>query len=144
MEEFEYSNKKENSLFNAKTNEIKELEISINRMDVKLDNLLINLSETYSITYEEASLKYKLEIDEREARSKVNSLKRQINEIGVVNLAAKDEYERVNTRYEYLTSQREDLYNAENTLLEIIKEMDNIMESEFSKTFEILKEKFIV
>lgn len=142
LEEFEYSNKKENSLFNAKTNEIKELEISINRMDVKLDNLLINLSETYSITYEEASLKYKLEIDEREARSKVNSLKRQINEIGVVNLAAKDEYERVNTRYEYLTSQREDLYNAENTLLEIIKEMDNIMESEFSKTFEIINNNF--
>ena len=142
LEEFEYSNKKENSLFNAKTNEIKEFEISINRMDVKLDNLLINLSETYSITYEEASLKYKLEIDEREARGKVNSLKRQINEIGVVNLAAKDEYERVNTRYEYLTSQREDLYNAENTLLEIIKEMDDIMESEFSKTFEIINNNF--
>jgi len=142
LEEYEYSTKKENSLYNSKSNEVKELEISINRLDVKLDNLLVNLSETYSITYEEAVNKYKLEINEKEARTKVNSLKRQISEIGVVNLAAKDEYERVNTRYEYLTSQREDLYNAENTLLEIIKEMDNIMESEFSKTFEIINNNF--
>ena len=142
LEEYEYSTKKENSLYNSKSNEVKELEISINRLDVKLDNLLVNLSETYSITYEEAINKYKLEINEKEARTKVNSLKRQINEIGVVNLAAKDEFERVNTRYEYLTSQREDLYNAENTLLEIIKEMDSIMESEFSKTFEIINNNF--
>ncbi len=37
-----------------KQQELKELEIKVNRDDVKLDNLLNTLNETYSMTYEKA------------------------------------------------------------------------------------------
>lgn len=140
--EMEYAVKKENSSFVAKSNELKELEIAVNRLDVKLDNLLNNLSENYSLTYEAAIKNYKLEIPVDIARNKVNSLKRQMKEIGIVNLGAIEEYDRVSSRYEFLLSQREDLVNAENTLLKIIEEMDKVMVSEFAKTFEIINENF--
>ena len=143
LEEFEFNLKKENSLFNSTNKELKELEIEVNRMDVKLDSLLNTLNEEYSMTYENASKKYKLELEESEARTKVNTLKRSIREIGVVNLAAPDEYDRVSERYEFLIKQREDLINAENTLLEIISEMDEVMEKEFMETFKIIRENFI-
>lgn len=142
LEEFEFTVKKENSEFNLKNKELKDLEISVNRMDVKLDNLLNKLSETYNMTYEKAKTLYTLEIDENIARNEVNNLKRKIKELGVVNLGAIEEYDRVSTRYEFLIKQKEDLTNAENTLLEIINEMDAVMESEFSESFKLINEKF--
>jgi len=143
LSDYELSIKKDNALFNEKNNELKQLEIDVNRKDVKLDNLLNNLSENYSLTYEDAINKYKLEIDENIARSKVNNLKRQIKDIGNVNLDAIEEFERVNTRYQFLITQKEDLTKAENTLLDIIDEMDKVMISEFTKTFKVIKDNFV-
>ena len=53
-----------------------------------------------------------------------------------------DEYERVNSRYEFLTTQREDLLKAEDTLLEIMNEMDEVMREEFKVTFDKIREEF--
>ena len=142
LEEFEFSVKKENSEFNLKNKELKELEISVNRMDVKLDNLLNKLNEAYNMTYEKAKTLYTLELDENIARNEVNNLKKKIKDLGVVNLGAIEEYDRVSTRYEFLIKQKEDLMNAENTLLEIINEMDTVMESEFAESFKLINEKF--
>ena len=77
---------------------------------------------------------YKLDIDPEEARVKVNNYRANIKRIGMVNLAAIEEYERVNTRYVFLTNQREDLLKAEDTLLEIMNEMDEVMKEEFKIT----------
>ncbi|MEG2322440.1 MAG: AAA family ATPase [Bacilli bacterium] len=142
LEEYELSLKKENSLFNEKNNVLKQLEISVNRLDVKLDNLLNILNETYNLTYEAATSKYKLEIPDNIARNQVNNLKKRLKEIGSVNLGSIEEYDRVNTRYEFLLGQRDDLTKATNTLLEIIDEMDKVMEQEFLKTFKIIQENF--
>lgn len=142
LSDYELSLKKENNLVNEKNNELKNLEIIVNRLDVKLDNLLNILNEKYSLSYEASLEKYKLEIPSNIARTKVNSLKRTLKEIGVVNLGAIDEYERVSKRYEFLLTQRDDLTKAENTLLEIIDEMDKVMEKEFLKTFKIIRENF--
>lgn len=142
LEEYEYSLKKENSIYNQKNNELRQLEIDVNRADVKLDNLLNTLNEEYSITYEKAITIYKLEIESELARNKVNNLKREIKKLGPINMAAKEEYDRVAERYEFLISQQDDLSQAENTLLEIIDEMDRVMKEEFLKTFNIIKSNF--
>ena len=109
----------------------RELEILINRLDVKIDNMLNVLSEDYELTFERAKSDYSLDIEPDEARVKVNTYRNNIKRIGMVNLGAIEEYERVNTRYSFLTNQREDLLKAENTLLEIMNEMDEVMEEEF-------------
>ena len=142
LEDFEYEIKKDNSKYNSKTTELHELEISVNRADVKLDNLLNTLNETYSMTYENAVKLYKLDIDEKQARNTVNSLKRKIRDLGPVNTLAPEEYEKVSTRYEFLIHQQEDLAKAEATLLEIIDEMDSVMKDEFLKTFKVIQENF--
>ena len=134
--------KRENSNLSSKNKELKDLEIFVNRMDVKLDNLLNILNETYNMTYEKAISLYKLEMEEEQARIKVSNLKNTIKNLGVVNFSAPEEYLKVSERYEFLINQRNDLVNAENILIDIIKEMDEVMESEFSKTFEIIKANF--
>lgn len=135
LQEFEFELKRENTVFNAKNKELKELEIDVNRMDVKLDHYLSTLSETYNMTYEKARTHYILGMEEELARTKVMNLKRGMKELGMVNLGAIEEYARVSERYEFLIRQSEDLTGAENTLLEIISEMDSVMEQEFMATF---------
>ncbi|MBQ9318904.1 MAG: chromosome segregation protein SMC [Bacilli bacterium] len=142
LEEFEYSVKKDNSLYNQKNNELKMLEIEVNRSDVKLDTLLNALNENYTMTFEKAASMYKLDIDATIARNKVNNLKRQIKELGPVNLNAPEEYDRISERYEFLIKQQHDLSEAENTLLSIIEEMDDVMKNEFLKTFKDIQENF--
>ncbi len=141
-EQYEHQLKKENAIYNAKNKELKELEIEVNRLDVKLDTLLNTLNETYNMTYEHATSLYKLELDEDLARTKVNTLKRNLKEIGEININAPKQYDEISGRYEFLITQREDLINAENTLLDIIKEMDTVMIREFKKTFEIINKNF--
>ena len=120
----------------------KDLEISINRLDVKIDNMLKTLSEDYELTFERAKDNYKLDVDPEEARNLVNRYRSNIKRIGMVNLAAIEEYERVNTRYVFLTKQKDDLHNAEGTLLEIMREMDEVMREEFQITFTKIRAEF--
>ena len=119
-----------------------DLEINMNRLDVKLDNMLETLSTEYELTYEKAKSDYILDIEPEEARVKVNTYRANIKRIGMVNLAAIEEYEKVNTRYIFLTNQREDLLHAEDTLLEIMNEMDEVMKEEFKTTFDQIKIEF--
>ena len=95
-------------MFNEKKEILNQLEINVNRLDVKLDNLLNTLTENYSLTYDAAVTQYKLEIEEDIARNKVNLLKRQIKELGIVNLGAIKEFDEVNSRYEFLSTQKTD------------------------------------
>lgn len=143
LSDYELMVKKENSLFNEKKELLNQLEINVNRLDVKLDNLLNMLTDNYSLTYEAAVSQYKLEMETNIARNKVNLLKRQIKELGIVNLGAIKEFEEVSSRYQFLLTQKEDLTNAQDTLLKIIDEMDKVMEKEFLNTFKTIKENFI-
>ena len=142
LEDYEASLKKENSLYSSKSNELKDLEIKASRLEVKLDNLLNTLTETYSMTYEKAKENYKLDIDFNLAKTEVSKLKKKVKELGIVNLTAPEEFEEVNERYTFLNKQIEDLNEAENTLLEIIDKMDKVMISEFSNTFKIVSANF--
>ena len=142
LEDFEASLKKENTLYNSKSNELKDLEIKASRLEVKLDNLLNTLTDTYSMTYEKAKENYKLDIDFNLAKSEVSKLKKKVKDLGVVNPTAPEEYEEVNERYTFLNNQITDLTQAENTLLEIIDEMDKVMISEFTDTFKTISNYF--
>lgn len=138
----ESSLKNNNQEYNKAQEELKSHEIKVNRLDVKIDNLLNILTNDYSISYEKAKEKYILEINSDEARNIVSTLKREIKSLGDVNVGAIEEYDRVKERYEFLNKQKEDLTNAENVLLEIITEMDDIMKDKFSSTFNKIKEAF--
>ena len=131
-----------NSTYYKKTKELKDLEIKVNRADVKLDNLLNTLTEDYSMTFDKAKENYFLDMDVKEARNLVDKCKLEIKKLGEVNVGAIEEYERVSKRYEFLNGQKEDLLKAENTILEIIKELDGIMKEKFINSFNEISVKF--
>ena len=142
IERSQADEKVKNSTLHTKEKQARDLEIQINRMDVKLDNMLERLSSEYEMTYDRAKKEYSLDIEPDDARLKVNTFRANIKRIGMVNLDSIEEYQRVNTRYEFLTNQKEDLLKAEDALLEIMNEMDEVMKEEFKTTFEKIREEF--
>ena len=142
INDLEHKQKIANSNYNTINNELKENEIKMGKIEVKLDNLLNNLSEEYNLTYEYASLNYNLEIEINLAREKVSKLKKELNSLGEVNTGSIKEYERLNTRYEFLNSQKEDLENSSSELKEIISQMDEIMIKKFRESFNKIKDEF--
>ena len=142
INELEETRSHSNSLTSKKERELNNLNIMTNRIDVKLDSLLENLTNDYNMTYEFASENYKLDMDIDTAKREVLKLKDNISILGNVNLDAPEEYEKAKERFDFLNGQKEDLVNAENTLYDIIKEMDMVMKDKFLDTFEKVKVEF--
>lgn len=141
---FEDEDTYEGRILKKKQDTIKNLEIELSRIDVKLNSYLQTLAEEYTMTYEKARNEYQLTEEIEESRKLVNQYKMIIKDLGMVNLQAIEEYDRVKTRYEFLLHQKEDLEKAEATLFEIMDELDQVMKDEFLKTFNEIKEEFKV
>ena len=132
-----------NSEYRTLQNELTTYEVSLGKMDVKLDNLLLLLNEEYNITYEYAINNYELSIEESLARDKVSKLKKEIKSLGEVNIGSVKEYERLSTRYDFLVNQQNDLEISMNNLMDIINEMDEIMINKFKESFDKISKEFV-
>ena len=142
ISEIENNNKSVSANYNRLVKELNEIKIELSKTEIKLDNHLQRLNEEYSLTYEKASRDYILNEDIKEARTKVNSLKREIKMLGDVNTGSIPEYERINTRYTFLLDQKEDLNKSINDILNVIDELDITMEDRLKTTFKELNEEF--
>ena len=141
VNELELANRKQNSEYNKMMNDVRTLEVTISKEENKLDNYLVRLSEEYGMTYDKAK-EYNLDMNITDARIKVNNLKRDIKALGEVNTGSISEFDRINTRYEFLTKQKDDLTGSINDLLEIINELDGTMKDRLTTTFNALNNEF--
>lgn len=115
-----------------------------NRYELKLDNALAYLQEEYSLTFEGAEAQADPEIDQQVAQTEVSRLKQAIEKLGPVNLNAIEQYQQVEERYDFLTTQRDDLLSAKEQLFETMDEMDDEVKTRFFTTFQAIREKFNV
>ncbi|WP_107837910.1 chromosome segregation protein SMC [Metasolibacillus meyeri] len=121
---------------------LRTLELKRNRTQYQLETLEQQLEEQYELSYVEAQ-EMAIAIDDIEQmRRTVRLLKLSIEELGPVNMTAIDEYERVQERHSFLTEQRNDLVEAQETLQEAIKEMDEEMKARFASSFAAIRAQF--
>jgi len=121
---------------------LRQTEVQANRLDVELESLLKKLSEEYELSFELAKARYPVPDDVDAAHQLVKNLKREIAELGEVNLGAIEEYARVSERYEFLNTQKNDLLEAKAALYQVIREMDEEMSKRFRQTFEAIRSQF--
>ena len=112
------------------------------KQETELNNHLQRLNEEYKMTFEFAKEEYSQDVDMQKAKEEVRLLRHQIDSLGNVNLQAIEDYQEVSTRYETLNHQRLDLIHAQDSILKAIDEMDEIMISRFSETFEKINHEF--
>ncbi len=144
INDLEKQKSEKNSIYNKKQQQLKDAEILLGKLDVRLDNLLNTLNESYNMTYEKAFNDYKLEIDLSIAKEKIINLKKAMKPLENVNIGAIEEFERLNTRYTFLKDQQMDLENSISSLQNAIMEMDEIMKEKFLDTFNKISAEFSI
>ena len=124
--------------------EMTEKQVSKAKQETELSNYLLRLNDEYKMTYEYAKEELATEVQMDEAKETVRILRHKIDSLGHVNLQSIEDYQEVSTRYETLNNQRLDLIAAQDSILKAIDEMDDIMVSRFSETFEKINKEFNV
>lgn len=119
---------------NSKQSQIHNYEMEIVKVKTQLENALNRLSTDYEMTYEYALTK-KEDIEIESAKEEVIQLRQAISRLGNVNLDAPNEYKDVKERFDFMTSQKEDLEKASQQILAAIDEMDQTMISQFTEMF---------
>lgn len=119
------------------SDEQENLAIKSTKLSNEINSRLDILSEQYQITYEAAIAEIKAdEVDTEKLKHDAHLLKMGIKELGTVNLSAIEDYDSVKDRYEFLTTQQNDLIIARKQLLDTMTEMDNEVVTRFKKTFD--------
>ena len=117
-----------------------EQKIATSAMEEK--QILDRLWEHYELSHSDATaLRIELESVPKATR-RIGELKRDISALGTPNIGAIEEYDRVNTRYTYLTGQRDDVESAKADLEKIIGEITAEMTRIFAQQFQLLSESF--
>jgi len=84
----------------------------------------------------------KIKVLSPELEDTIRQQKALIRRMGPINPEAQSEYQEVKERYEFLTSQVDDLLKAEGDIKEVIAELDILMEREFRRTFDAVAQEF--
>ena len=72
----------------------------------------------------------------------MGEIRRQIKEMGAINIHAVDEYAATKARFDDLQAQRDDAQKAREDLLNLIKRLQTQMEKQFVREFALLNEYF--
>lgn len=118
------------------------LESKKQNWDMQRQNLGNMMWEQYELTYNHA-LSYKQDLGSiSDLRKESSAIKAEIKSIGSVNVNAVEEYTETKIRYEFLSTQKADIQQAEMTLLEMIENLTLQMKAIFSEQFKMIAANF--
>jgi len=112
------------------------------RLEAELESIVNRLWEDYELTPSAADeVKQEIE-DEKAARERAAELKGKIKSLGSVNMDAIEEYKSVKERFEFLSTQKQDLEQSKANLEQVIASMQELMEEHFQKQFAEINKSF--
>ena len=110
--------------------------------DMEEKQLLDKLWDNYELSYTSAQ-EIRQPLDSLQKTNKeIAELRRQLGALGTPNLGAIEEYERVSERYNFLTSQRDDIDKSKKELLVIINDITSEMVTVFIDKFNQINKAF--
>ena len=131
-----------------KFNLIEDLKAQIVKVDVKktkleeeINNIINKMWEEYETTPNNVE-EYKKPENVSLTQKQVNSLRKEMRELGSVNLDSIEEYKSLKERYDFMNEQRLDLENTMAKLRKVIQEMTTTMKEQFKKQFEVINKNF--
>ena len=130
----ELQTKQIRGLMDQDNGQLLELSSKVATITTKLDSDIARLASEYQMTYEYAKSHNTYQIVGNE-REEVASLRNDITNLGNVNMAAPEEFDEINNRYEFMKHNYDDIIDSRNKILDAIDEMDEIMKLQFVETF---------
>ena len=121
-------------------NQLHKFDLLINQKTLELENIQNNLNEDYGLEWlERVDPNWTSPLN---ASAQIDQLKEELKELGLVNLAAIEDYQQVRQRFDFLTEQSQDLINAKDSLLKVISEIERTIVKRFNETFLEVKIQF--
>jgi chromosome segregation protein len=120
-----------------------DLEIKIQELTMKAENLKVRAKEEFDLELELQTFEDNETFDFHAAREEVRMLKEKIRALGPVNFAAFDEYKSEKERLDFVNAQKKDLVESEQTLMATIEEINTTAQRQFIDTFSKIRENFI-
>lgn len=117
------------------------LELRVTRWDTEWETGQNRLREEFELSWEEA-IAYQTEEERSKLWARVQEIKHQVEALGPINQAAIEEYPKMRERFEFLSAQKQDLVEANNSLRELIGELDKTMSERFEEGFKAVNEAF--
>ena len=114
------------------------------KFEIELANLKTKMWDDYELTISssKALINEDEEIDIKYIQKEANNFRKQIKDLGEVNISSIEEYQKTKERYDFITNQKNDLEETKEKLEKLITDMLNIMKQQFSKNFKIITENF--
>ena len=138
----ERESREANDTLLASEREVSRLEQKLNASAMEEKQILDRLWERYELSHSEAQAQ-RVELESvPKATRRIAELTRDIKALGTPNIGAIEEFERVNTRYTYLSEQRTDVERAMGELTGVIDELTDQMTKIFAEQFRLLNETF--
>jgi len=135
--------------------ETRLLEVELSELTINQKNIADRLKERYhktisgfrreieALAQENPKDRY-ADRSPEELASELSELERKISVLGDVNMGAISEYQTLETRYDFLTKQREDLVNAIDGLYRVIRKINRITQKRFNETMASINEQLKV
>ncbi|MCZ6520664.1 MAG: chromosome segregation protein SMC [Bacteroidetes bacterium] len=126
---------------------IMELQNKLNDTKLELSSVKERLSVEFQVNLDQLIKSESVKLDSGEDKealeTKVHNLKEKIERIGPVNPMAMEAYEEIQERFNFISSQKEDLVKAKESLLTTIEEIDGVAKETFLEAFEKIKVNFV-
>ena len=127
---------------------IEDLKAQIVKIDVKKTKLEEDINDIINKMWAEYELtpntvgEYKKPENVELTQRKVNNLRKDLKELGSVNIDSIEEYKNMKERYDFMCEQRVDLEDTMAKLRKLITEMTVTMKEQFKTQFEIINKNF--
>ena len=108
--------------------------------EVEMNSLSSRLAQEYNLDLETAVNKYP---DTDVSEAEIVRLRRRLESMGTINLAAPEEYTHLEERSNFLLNQQQDMLNAKQDILTAISKINQITRENFSSVFETIKQNFL-
>jgi chromosome segregation protein len=123
--------------------ELSETEMSRRELQIARENLQGQIRERYQVDLESILTEYHVLPPQSEAHVKLTKkLRRQLAEIGAINLTAIEEFREVKARHDHLASQKRDLEQAIAALRAAIDKINQTSRERYLEAFRLVNEKF--
>ncbi len=120
---------------------IHAIELRLARWEVEWETGTTRLAEEFSLSWDEAH-SYLTDLDYQFLRQRIQEIKQQMEELGPINQAAIEEYPKMFQRRNFLSSQHQDLIEANQSLRHLIAELNKTMSQRFQEGFNAVNEAF--
>ena len=148
----------------VRIDEIEKEVREIRRLREECDSILISLQNRItearlglSSIKERLSVEFNLDLDEvlananpddiiltaEDLKEKVQKIKNSLDRLGPINPMAMEAYQEIKERHVFITTQKEDLARAKDSLMQTISEIDTVAKATFLDAFEKIRDNFI-